>query len=197
MLRAALLATALLAAPLGARADVPSTAANGASGMGSGAAAQPAAAPPAVQPPAAQAPAAQPPASPQQDPSLYGDAPEVESGGYLLFKTLVVLAMVVALIYLTLNFGVRKLFRLGPQATSLVKVVDRVAVEPKKSLLVLQVGAEYLLVSSSEQGMSLLSKLDAENVQKALAERIAAQPAMPSFLERLNALGKPAPRKPQ
>jgi flagellar biogenesis protein FliO len=158
----------------------------------------PAAAPAAA--PAPTPPVAAPPAAakdPAKDPALYGSMDEpspVDGPGYLLFKTLVVLGLVVAVIYLTLNVGARKLLKLGPQSNALVKVVDRVPLEPKKSLYVLQVGGEFLLVGASEQGLALVSKLDAEGVQKALAERIAAQPT-PTFLERLNALTKPTPRK--
>lgn len=187
MLRA-LLVTALLAAPLAAAADAPAAPAP---------AAQAAPAPAAAPTPAA-APAAQ--TLPQQDPSLYGanePLPITDNAGWLLFKTLIVLALVVALIYLTLNYGARKLLKLGPASTSLVKVVDRVPLDPKKQLYVLQVGADFLLVGASEHGLAFLSKLDGESVQKAIAERIAAQAAAPSFLDRLNALGKPEPRKPQ
>ena len=123
------------------------------------------------------------------------DAPE--STGYLLFKTLVVLGVVVAFIYLTLNVGARKLLKLGPARSALVKVVDRVALDPKKSLYVLEVGGEYLLVGSSEHALNFISKLEPEQVQKVLAERVASRGASPTFLDRLGALAKSQPRKPQ
>lgn len=143
--------------------------------------------------PAAPATAMPATAAPRADPPLDSPAPELpgEGTGYLLFKTLVVLALVVAIIYLTLNVGVRKLLRIAPQGGALVKVVDRVALEPKKSVLVVQVGGEFLLLGSSESSLSFLTKLDGAGVERALAERLQ-QPAGASFLERLDALARPA-----
>ncbi|MBS2032221.1 MAG: flagellar biosynthetic protein FliO [Deltaproteobacteria bacterium] len=200
MLRVFLL-SALLAAPLVAAADIPPLPRKPA------VPAQPTTpdpappAPVATPTPPVTPPAPSPPSpAPQKDPSLYATPDDLGSPtdgtGYLLFKTLVVLGVVVSVIYLTLNVGARKLLKLGPQANALVKVIDRVPLDPKKSLYVLQVGGEFLLVGASEQGLNLISKLDGESVQKLLAERLAAQPSS-NFLERLNALAKPAPRKPQ
>ena len=203
MLRALLL-TAFLAAPPTAAADVPPAAAPSAPVAPAPAQAAPSAPAATAPSPAPQAaPVASPPAaqpSPQNDPALYGsppagNGPDTDLAGVLL-KMLVMLGVVVAVIYLTLNVGLRRMLKLGPQPSSIVKVVDRVALDPKRALVVLQAAGEYLLVASSEQGISFLSKLDPEGVGKVLAERVAAPP-QPSFLERLNALAKPAPRKPQ
>jgi len=207
MLRVFLL-SALIAAPLVAAADIPPLPRKSPAPIApvSDTPAPPAPAPTPTPTPTRTPPAPAPTTSttpstaPQKDPSLYATPDDLgaptESTGYLLFKTLVVLGIVVSVIYLTLNVGARKLLKLGPQANALVKVVDRVTLDPKKSLLVLQVGAEFLLVGATEHGLNLISKLDAEGVQKLLAERLAAQPTS-NFLERLNALAKPAPRKPQ
>ena len=202
MLRVFLL-TALLAAPLAAAADIPPLPRKPVV-PAQPTTQDPAPAPtPAVTPPPTPAPPpapSTPSTPPQKDPALYATPDDLGSPtdgtGYLLFKTLVVLGVVVSVIYLTLNVGARKLLKLGPQANALVKVIDRVPLDPKKSLYVLQVGGEFMLVGASEQGLNLISKLDAEGVQKLLAERLAAQPSS-NFLERLNALAKPAPRKPQ
>ena len=179
MLRALLL-TALLAAPLTAAAE---------------ASAQPQASAPVVVQTAAPvaAPAAASPSRPDPaGPSSIDELGPPESAGYLLFKTLVVLGVVVAFIYLTLNVGARKLLKLNAPANAIVKVVDRVPLDPKKSLYVLHVAGEFMLVGAAEQGLSFLSKLDGEAVQKLLAERVRARP--PSrFLEKLNALGRPRP----
>lgn len=173
-----LLVVALLLAPLAAHAEV-------------------APAPAPAAPDAAAAPTAPSAAPAAQTPSRADSlvdpapAPEVpgEGTGYLLFKTLVVLGLVVAIIYLTLNVGARKLLRLGPQAGALVKVLDRVALEPKKSVLVVQVAGEFMLLGSSEGSLSFLTKLDGPAVERALAERLQQAPQV-GFLERLNTLAR-------
>ena len=107
-----------------------------------------------------------------------------------------VLALIVALIYLTLNVGARRLLNLNPSAQALVKVVERVPVDAKRTLFVLEAGGEYLLVGSTEQSMSLLSKLPQEAVEAALKQRQARRQAAPgTFLAKLQALGAQAPSK--
>ena len=166
------------------------------------------AAPPAEAPPAAApAPAAAPvptQAAPQRavapgdtDAALdqaLGLQPKGEDGeapaslGLQLVQTLVTLALVLGLVYLVLNVGLRKLMG-GAAAASpaggLVAVVARMPLEPRRTLYVLKAAGEYLLVASSESGVAFLAKLDA-----AEAERLrgaAAQPpaAMSPFLEKL------------
>jgi flagellar protein FliO/FliZ len=182
-----LLVVALLAVPRVAAAEVaPAEPVPAAASPG------PAPAVPAPSTVASPAPVAAPaPAAPRVDPLFDSPSPEMpgEGTGYLLFKTLVVLGLVVAIIYLTLNVGVRKLLRLSPQAGALVKVVDRVALEPKKSVLVVQVGGEFLLLGSSESSLSFLTKLDGPGVERVLAERVQ-QPPSSGFLDRLNALAR-------
>lgn len=177
-----LLLTALLAAPLTAAADAVPAPANAAPAPAIQLATLPTTPAATVQPAAAQLTASGSPIDPEP---VQG-----ESAGFLLFKTLVVLGVVVAFIYLTLNVGARKLLRLNGPGNALVKVIDRVPLDPKKSLYVVHVAGEFMLVGAAEQGMSLLSKLDAEAVQKLLTERAQAKPQS-KFLERLNALARP------
>jgi flagellar protein FliO/FliZ len=195
MLRALLLSL-FLAAPLTAAADALPIAPQ---------ASAPAANPtPAAPAPAAAAPSASPAAHPDASAPSLDDSAPTESAGYLLFKTVVVLGIVVAFIYLTLNVGARKLLKLNAPGNALVKVIDRVPLDPKKSLYVLHVAGEFMLVGAAEQGLNLLCKLDPEAVQKLLAERIQAK-GPSRFLEKLNALRSPAgaspsalePRKPE
>ena len=113
----------------------------------------------------------------------------MEGTGYLLFKTLVLLGVVVAVIYLTLNVGARKLMKLTPDKGALVRIVERVAVEPKKSLYVVEVAGGYLLVGSSESGFSSLGTLDATAVRKQVEARDSAPRV--GFAARLKALRRP------
>lgn len=108
--------------------------------------------------------------------------------GWTLFRTMLVLAIVVGLAWLTLNVGLRRL--LGIKAVSggggLVKVIERVALDPKRTLFVVEVAGEVLLVGGAEQSMTLLTKLNAEEVARLRAENAARGPVQLSpFLQKL------------
>ena len=94
------------------------------------------------------------------------------------------LAFIIVLIFFTLNYGARKLFNLGPVDGSLVRVLERVPLEPKKSVYVVQVGDEYLLLGVGEREISLISKLDPVQTAAAIARRKEVAPGKP-FWERL------------
>jgi len=148
--------------------------------------------------PAATQPGAEPrEARPDRDPAERPELSEPGTGASLvgaLVRMLVVLALVIALIYLTLNFGLRRLMQL-PQSRSVVTVHERAPLEPKKSVYVVEVAGEFLLLGVGEGEINLLAKLDKERAEQALArKRQASRPAIKPFWERLSF--KPSPRKP-
>lgn len=101
-------------------------------------------------------------------------AGESESLGWLLLRTLLVLGIVVALIYLTLNWGLRRLGGLRGLSlgrTGLVSVLERIPLDHKRALFLVRAGGEYLLVGGGDQAVSLVSKLDAARVEAALPDR--------------------------
>ncbi len=168
-----------------------------------GAAEAPAAAPatPAsAQAPAAQAPAAESPSAidapgplfPMEglEPAADGRVPEEpESLGWMLMRTLLLFGLVVLSIYLTLNVGLRRLMGLQgvPMGRpSVVSVVERVALDQRRTLFVLKAADEYLLVGGGESGLQLLSKLDTASVERIRTERPPA-PVVPlsPFLQKL------------
>lgn len=115
---------------------------------------------------------------------------ERESLAWVLVRTLVVLGLVVMLVYVTLNVGLRKLMGapgLLPGRKGLVKVLDVTHLDPKRTLLVVHAAGDYFLVGASEQSVSLVARLESEKVEKALSESAqASSPAAPSaFLQRL------------
>ncbi|MCE9666637.1 flagellar biosynthetic protein FliO [Myxococcus stipitatus] len=156
----------------------------------------PSGAPPAVatSPAAPEPDLTQPRSSPEPSPwkdelDLEGAKEEPESMGWMLVRTLFVLGAVVASIYLTLNVGLRRLMGLQgtvPGKHTVVSVVERLTLDPKRSLFVVKAADEYLLVGGGEAGLQLLSKLDTEAV-----ERIRAQASPPNvvplspFLQKL------------
>jgi flagellar biogenesis protein FliO len=107
----------------------------------------------------------------------------------MLMRTVLVFGLVVLSIYLTLNVGLRRLMGLQgvPMGRpSVVSVVERVALDQRRTLFVLKAADEYLLVGGGEGGLQLLSKLDTESVERIRAERPPANvvPLSP-FLQKL------------
>ncbi|WP_245767525.1 flagellar biosynthetic protein FliO [Stigmatella erecta] len=144
-------------------------------------------------PPAAPAaPAASSPTAVSElpDPFAAEAVPEEpESMGWTLVRTLLLLAAVVASIYLTLNVGLRRLMGLQGVPVgrpSVVAVLERLPLDQRRTLFVLKAADEYLLVGGGEGGLQLLSKLDAAAVERIRAERPPA-PAIPlsPFLQKL------------
>lgn len=113
-----------------------------------------------------------------------------ESLSWTLARMLLTLGAVMALIYLTLNVGLRRLMGLqgvAPASRPLVTVVERVPLDQRRMLLVLKAADEYLLVGSGEGGLQLLSKLDSEAVERIRSQRPQGTEVVPltPFLQRL------------
>jgi len=106
------------------------------------------------------------------------------------------MAFVIAAIYITLNYGLRKL--MGARvvgSASLVQVLERVALDQKKSLYVLRAAGEYLLVGGADAGLTLLCKLDTQQVERLERESRAQGQGLSPFLQKLLARkgGSPPP----
>ncbi len=116
--------------------------------------------------------------------------------GWTLVRTTVVLAMVVALAWVTLNVGLRRLLGIRPTAgTNLVSVLERVTLDQKRSLFVVEAAGEILLVGGGDGSLSLISKLDRAEVDKLRAASPSQPIQLSPFLQKL--LGrKDAPPPP-
>ena len=109
----------------------------------------------------------------------------------MLFQTLVALAFVCGLAYvifrvilprLTTNYG----------ANNMMRVVDRIGLDTRKSLYIIEVTGRWFLVASSENGVQMISELDAKTALEAEQE-IVQKRQLPntilngkSFSEKLN-----------
>jgi len=129
-----------------------------------------------------------------EDPSIAAAAAEAEaepeSMGWMLIRTLLVLGAVVASIYLTLNVGLRRLMGLQgavPGKQTVVSVVERLTLDPKRVLFVVKAADEYLLLGGGEAGLQLLSKLDLEAVERIRAAQRPQTNVVPlsPFLQKL------------
>ncbi len=85
---------------------------------------------------------------------------------WMLFQTLVALAFVCGLAYLifrvllprlTTNYG----------ANNMMRVVDRIGLDTRKSLYIIEVTGRWFLVASSENGVQMISELDAKTATEA------------------------------
>jgi flagellar protein FliO/FliZ len=193
--QAAALPAQVAAAPAKAAApEQAKAAAKPASGEDAAAAVAPA---PSLASTGAPAPAAAPPAGarPSLDDKFSLDTqepPETESVGWALFRSTMVLGAVLGLIYLTLNVGLRKMMGLrmgGGGRDPLVKVVERIPLDPKRSMFVVKAAGEYLLVGGGDGALSLISKLDPVEVARLEHERAtpatSASPLISPFLQKL------------
>ncbi|HQU86269.1 MAG TPA: flagellar biosynthetic protein FliO [Pyrinomonadaceae bacterium] len=88
---------------------------------------------------------------------------------WVLLQTIFALAFVCGLAYLifrvilprlTVNYG----------ANNMVRVVDRIGLEARKSLYVIEVAGKWMIVASSESGVQFIAELDAESAKFAEAE---------------------------
>lgn len=105
-----------------------------------------------------------------------------------LFKTLGSLILVVGLMLLLL-FWIRKmgLAKGGSSQEGLITVLDSRMLAPKKQVSVLEVAGTYLVVGLSEQQITLLATLEANDRLKEAAQSRKTFPPLPaSFAAMLN-----------
>ena len=107
----------------------------------------------AIQPVTSAARSPEPPPLPPID---IRDLPPPSTGlGELigpLLKTLLMLGVVVAIAYLTLHKGLGKLVE-RQNAGKRVKVVERIALDPKRSLFLIEIDGKQMLLAGGEGGV--------------------------------------------
>ena len=112
-----------------------------------------------------------------------------ESIGAMLFRTLLVLGIVVMLAYISLNWGLRKLMGIKPPGTGggVISVVERVALDQRKALFLIKAANEYLIVGGGDTGLNLITKVDPQEVERFLAEKrsgVTMSPLLQKLLSR-------------
>jgi len=114
--------------------------------------------------------------------------PPVPIGGYgtFLLESLLILALVCALAWIVIRFGLRRLQPgLGGEAGGKgapLRVVARLPLEPRRTLFIVEAAGKALLVGTTDQGpMATLAELDPAAVHAAEA----SAPPRRSFLELL------------
>ena len=109
----------------------------------------------------------------------------------MLVQTIFALLLVCGLAYLIFRVILPRL-AVSYGAHNMVRVVDRIGLEARRSLYVVEVAGKWLLVASSESGMQLICELDAEAARLAEQE-IVKNRQLPqgaafgkSFADKLN-----------
>lgn len=108
--------------------------------------------------------------------------------GWMLLRSIVVLGIVLLSIYVVLNQGLRRLMgQRGPTGNAdIAELVQRLPLDAKRSLFVIKAAGEYLLVGGGDDGLQLLSKLDANEVEKLRAEtKTTSALQLSPFLQKL------------
>ena len=92
-----------------------------------------------------------------------GEPPDTPSLVGQLIKTMFALAVVIAIIWVVFKYGAARLLpgAMGPRDGRIVRIIERVLVDQKNSLLVIDVGAERMLLGVTEGGINVLQKLGA------------------------------------
>jgi flagellar biosynthetic protein FliO len=101
---------------------------------------------------------------------------QFQSGGSLLWmfvQTILALGFVCLLAYVVLRVVLPRL-NVGTAGRSMVNVIDRTALDQRRSLYVIEVTGRWLLIASSEGGVQLISELDAETAEREAAATSAA-----------------------
>ena len=124
--------------------------------------------------------------------------PEEISLGWTLLRTFVVLGIVILAIYITLNFGLRRLMGIAavPRGQAVVQVVERIPLDQKRAMFVVKAAGEYLLIGGGDGALQLITKLDSEAVEKLQGQRtqsLTLSPLLQKLLKRRDAPVPPAP----
>lgn len=118
--------------------------------------------------------------------------------GWTLLRTFVVLGFVIMAIYVTLNFGLRRLMGITavPRGQAVVQVVERIPLDQKRAMFVVKAAGEYLLIGGGDGSLQLIAKLDSSEVEKLRVQQPAGITLSPFLLKLLKRRDVPAPPAP-
>lgn len=87
--------------------------------------------------------------------------------GVYLFQTVLALAAVCLLAYVVLRFGLKRLYGVGRGSDSnLLRVVERLPLDPRRALYLVEVAGRYVLLGTSETGVTFLTEVESETVDE-------------------------------
>lgn len=85
---------------------------------------------------------------------------------WMLLQTIFALVVVCGLAYLIFRVILPRLAVGGfGNANNMVRIVDRIQLDARKSLYVIEVAGKWMLIASSESGVQFISELDSETAK--------------------------------
>jgi flagellar biogenesis protein FliO len=102
---------------------------------------------------------------------------------FLYLKLMVVLGVIIAAAFMLVHFALPRLAAGRTPGACAIRVAARLTLEPKKTLYVVRVGAEYFLVGASESGMQYLTTLDPERIEAALKAGAPPEREFPAVMQ--------------
>ena len=137
---------------------------------------------------------------PKPDPAEPAPAEDLNLG-WTLLRTVVVLGIVILSVYITLNFGLRRLLGIAsvPRGPGVVEVVERIPLDQKRAMFVIKAAGEYLLIGGGDGNLQLIAKLDPAEVERLQHQRppsLALSPLLQKLLKRRDVPAPPAPGDP-
>jgi len=114
-----------------------------------------------------------------------------ESTGWVVLSWLLALGIVVLSIYLSLHFGLRKLMGLKGFSGGrgrLLSVVEKLPLDPRKSLYVVKAANDYWVVGVADESMSHIGSLPRDEVdalrKQAESQEVVLSPLLEKILTR-------------
>lgn len=88
---------------------------------------------------------------------------------WMMVQTFIALAVVCGLAYLLFRVVLPR-FNFNYSSNSMVRIVDRVSIDARKSLCVIEVAGQWMLIAVTENGVKQICELDADSAKLAESE---------------------------
>ncbi len=92
---------------------------------------------------------------------------------WMIFQTVIALVVVCGLIYFSLRVVMPKIAEMHT-ANSAIRVVEKIPIDARKSLLVIEVGGRWMLLGTSENNVNLISELAEKEIEE-IEEKIKSR----------------------
>jgi flagellar biosynthetic protein FliO len=112
---------------------------------------------------------------------------------WMMVQTFVALALVCGLAYLIFRLVLPRV-NFNFSSNSMIRVVDRIAIDARKNLCVIEVAGKWMLIAVTENGVQLVSELEKDAAEaaateiKRLRDEQTANALGANFAEKLNRL---------
>ena len=102
-------------------------------------------------------------------PTTADPLPPSHSGFLEFFEVLFILAGVLLLAYALLRLGLPRMFGMAGTGSGPIQIVARQALEPRKTLYLVNVGSQVFLLGTAENQVQYLTVIDPENASAVLS----------------------------